>query len=224
MKKTIPFKKQLTFKTNINEITSISLENTLHNSAKTVEGDLIVSGTYKITETSIQVDEFEYTIPINIEINDKYDSENMTIDIDDFYYEIINNNILEVNIEILLDNIIEKKVVETPKPEIIESEVRKMETIQETPGQRCIEEETELEQITSDDKQEQPMNNIFDNFETNKEEYSTYYVYIVREGDSIDTIIAKYNVNKENLEEYNNLTELKLGDKIIIPETKNAGN
>ena len=102
MKKTIPFKKQLTFKTNVSEITSISLENTLKNNDKSVEGELIISGTYKITDTSISVDNFEFKIPINIEVDDKYILEDVIIDIDDFYYEIINSNILEVNIEISL--------------------------------------------------------------------------------------------------------------------------
>ena len=60
MRKTIPLKKQLTFKTNINEITSISLENTLNTKNDNIEGDIIISGAYKITETSKQVDKFEY--------------------------------------------------------------------------------------------------------------------------------------------------------------------
>ena len=107
MRKIIPFKKQFSFKTNVSEITSISLENTLHNNDKEIEGELIITGTYKITETSTQVDKFEFKIPINIEIDPKYDTENMKIDINDFYYEIINNTILEVNIERIIDNIIE---------------------------------------------------------------------------------------------------------------------
>ena len=51
-----------------------------------------------------------------------------------------------------------------------------------------------------------------------KETYTTYKVYIVREGDSIDTILQKYSVSREILEKYNNLNEINLGDKIIIPE------
>ena len=108
MKKIIPLKKQLNFKTNINEITSISLENTLNNKDYIVEGDLIISGTYKITETSTKVDNFEYKIPVTIEIDEKYIIDNIKIDINDFYYEVINNSILNVNIEIKLDDLIEK--------------------------------------------------------------------------------------------------------------------
>ena len=49
------------------------------------------------------------------------------------------------------------------------------------------------------------------------ETYSTYYIYIVRETDSIETILQKYNVSKEDIEMYNDIKELKVGDKIIIP-------
>ena len=214
MKKIIPFKKQLTFKTNVNEITSIALENTLHSNKNEVEGELIINGTYKITETSELLDNFEFKIPMNIEIDDKYITDNIIIDINDFYYEIINNSILEVNIEILVDNLIEK--IEE-KQEKIEPQIIRLESKEE----RCIEEEiNEIEEI--EDFQEPQTLNIFENL-TEQEEYKTYYVYIVRENDNIDTILAKYNITKEILEEYNDITDIKIGDKIIIPE-KNADN
>lgn len=232
MKKTIPFKKKLTFKTNINEITSISLENTLHNNNKTVEGDLIISGTYKITDTSIQVDNFEFKIPINIDINEKYDTKNIIIDITDFYYEIINNNILEVNIEILLDNIVEDTTLETIKePQeniIIEQEENRKPDKNEISNERCIEDEEKYEIINAAENQKinksTEISNILDNFSDEIAEYSTYYIYIIREGDTVDTILTKYNTTKEKLEEYNDLSEIKIGDKIIIPENNNAGN
>ena len=105
MKKIIPLKKQLSFKTNVNEITSISLENTLHNNENEVEGELIINGAYKITDTSTKTDEFEFKIPTNIKIDDKYNCKNIIIDIEDFYYEIINSNTLNVNIEVSIDNL-----------------------------------------------------------------------------------------------------------------------
>ncbi len=233
MRKTIPLKKQLTFKTNINEITSISLENTLNTKNDNIEGDIIISGAYKITETSKQVDKFEYKIPINIEIDDKYEKENIIIDIEDFYYEIINNNILDVNIEILLDNLKEKQIeqrIQEEKINIIKLPENNITEQNEIKEERCIEEEIEEQKETAKDKSEiietkeeiKQKNTIFDNFLNESDNYSTYYIYIVREGDTIDTIINRYNVPKEKLEEYNNLNELKIGDKIIIPEKKDA--
>lgn len=219
MKKNIPFKKQLTFKTNVNEITSIALENTLNHKEYSVSGELIISGTYKITETSTIIDNFEFKIPINIEIDNKYITDNIIIDINDFYYELIDDKILEVNIEISIDNIIEKPMIEQVKEE--KQEPQKIELKKEEPKEeRCIEEEQEEQEEL---KEEPEIKGIFDNI-TEEEDVSTYHVYIVREMDTIETIISKYNITKEQLNEYNDLTEFKLGDKIIIPEITNGRN
>ena len=58
--------------------------------------------------------------------------------------------------------------------------------------------------------------NIFNSFE-NEEKYVTYRVYKVIEGDTVDKIIEKYNVSKEELEKYNNIADIKIGDNLIIP-------
>lgn len=57
---------------------------------------------------------------------------------------------------------------------------------------------------------------IFDG--VNEEDgYVTYRVYRVMEGDTIDKICEKYTTNKEELEKYNNIVDIKTGDKLIIP-------
>ena len=73
--------------------------------------------------------------------------------------------------------------------------------------ERCIEEEKEEAKT------------LFDNI-TGDEEYSTYKICIVREGDSLENIIMRYNITKELLELYNDLTDIKIGDKLIIPSVK----
>lgn len=223
MKKIIPFKKQLTFKTNVSEVTSIALENTLKEKNNTIQGDLIISGTYKITETSTKVDDFEFVIPMNIEIDNKYITDDIIIDINDFYYETINNNLLEVNIEIMIDNIIEKE----EQKEKAETIPEPLENITIQKEERCIEEEKDdtPEELPKEKNEKQEKNNdIFNNFSEETDEYTTYHVYIVREGDTLETIMAKYETTKDELNQYNDLTEIKLGDKIIIPQKQNAWN
>ena len=61
------------------------------------------------------------------------------------------------------------------------------------------------------------INNIT-NIINNENKYYTYKVYIVREGDTIETICSKYNVNVNDIKEYNNINEINIGDKIIIPQ------
>lgn len=61
---------------------------------------------------------------------------------------------------------------------------------------------------------------LFSSFDSSTETYSTYSIYIVRENDSIENIMTKYNTTREQLEEYNDLSDMKIGSKIIIPSNK----
>ena len=57
---------------------------------------------------------------------------------------------------------------------------------------------------------------LFNNL-SDEETFSTYHVYILRSDDTIESVMAKYNINKELLGQYNDIDNIKLGDKIIIP-------
>ena len=105
MKKIVPFTKDLMFKTKIGEITSIALDNTLKLDKEFVSGEFIVSGTYKMLEGSQIEEEFKYNIPVDITIDSKYDTSKCMVSIDDFSYEIINEEKLKVNISVMLDDL-----------------------------------------------------------------------------------------------------------------------
>ena len=53
-----------------------------------------------------------------------------------------------------------------------------------------------------------------------QEAYMTYKVYIVREGDSVESILDKYSISLETLNKYNVINELNVGDKLIISNEK----
>lgn len=184
IKKIIPFKKDILFDTNISEITSISLDHELNVSDNLVNGKFIVSGEYKESSDS-EKESFNYTLPFTVDLDSKYILDKVILDIDDFYYEIKDNNLI-VSIDVLIDNL----------------DIKEIETIVEE--KRCIEEE-------EPPKKEENKTII------NDEEYKSYTVYIVREGDNIDEIIKKYNTSRDILDEYNDLTNINIGDKIIIP-------
>ena len=79
----------LLFKTNLSEITSISLEDDLKFEKNLVVGQFIVSGEYKMNDTSVNTEPFIYNLPVEISIDEKYNLDNSTIEVSDFYYEII---------------------------------------------------------------------------------------------------------------------------------------
>ena len=121
MNEIVSFTKEIEFNTMVNKITSISLEHTLiSDNSAIIKGDLIVSGNYKQTVAS-QIDSpFSYKIPVEIEIDEKYDLSNVTIDIDDFTYDLKDDNKLEINVDILLDKLELKKQEEDTPDELVE--------------------------------------------------------------------------------------------------------
>ena len=120
MKKLVPFTKEIEFKTMISKVTSISLEHTLRvEKDNLISGYFILEGAYKMTQASQIDEEFSYKIPVDIELDEKYDTSNITLDIDDFTYEIIDEEKMRLNITLCIDNIEEKEVV-LPVEDVIE--------------------------------------------------------------------------------------------------------
>lgn len=240
MKQIIPFKKELLFKTKVSEITSISLEHTLSlKEDDLISGEFIINGDYKMTEGSINREKFSFTLPFDIALDSRYDAKNIIIDIDNFYYEVINNEFLVVNIDVFVDG--EKikeeiKEVDDDAP-IIRMVPNKKECDDnnfikpiEFPSinKDMIDEEFDIDinykkvpMMDMGEKEDSNKNvdndfNIFQDID-NSDTYVTYHVYIVKEGDTIDTIMEKYSVKKESLSLYNNIEDIKVGTKLIIP-------
>jgi hypothetical protein len=307
MRQIIPFKKELLFKTKVSEITSISLEHTLSFSKECkIIGKFYVTGDYKMTQGSINREKFDFTLPFEIDVESKYKENTITIDIDNFYYEIINDDSLQVNIDVYIDGekeeieetsfegldtslenevrnnnvvevdvdteeVVEEKVdasvneildekgviennsrdiimdvkeveVEKPKKELVlnpekfmdeekidEREVMKndvkldsdVENVDYNDKEEVSNKDNNVINIDNDNKILNPNTNINNNFldkdMQDSDTYATYYVYLVKEDDTIDKILEKYGVTKEIIEDYNDIANIKPGMKLIIP-------
>lgn len=322
MKKIISFDKEILFPTMIGEITAISLDQTLKFLSKNdIEGNFIISGRYKMTEASAIEEDFEYKLPIEITLAETFTLDTTKIEIKDFYYEIIDEEILKVKIDIQIEGVEEvlleeekEEVREKPKEEVraikekeeaiknveledkeplpnleivepviekepeevreCDSEEKSMEErkedveplLKETEKQVAlskeiteqepkrkeekveVEEQEEMKQEPKQEiehpviKEEQTkiekketkeevskvelkeenhanIQSIFRVFNEAEETYKAYTVYIMRKNDSINTVLDRYDITKEQLEEYNDLSKIELGSKVIIPTT-----
>ena len=231
MKKTVPFVKEIDFKTMISKMTSISLEHTLKpEDNNTINGYFIIEGKYKMTLASQIDEEFSYKIPVDIDIDDKYDISDVNIDIEDFTYEIVDEEKLVLNITVSIDNIKESCNELEDTIEVIDTDDREevdnlfLEKFEEhelkIPTEKdddCYNEELPVETDVKDNS----VNSLFSSFKDSVETFKTYSVYIIKEEDTINSILEKYNIDKESLEEYNDLSKLVPGSKIIIPSLKN---
>lgn len=234
MRQLIPFTKNIEFKTMINEITNISLEHTLSlNDENNISGDFLITGKYKVNQASSTEDDFSYKIPIDISIDQKYKTENIELEIDDFKYEKLGGNKLKVDIDLSIDNLEKKE--EKEELELIDFEDRKLlsdaekEDIDKIINSDDISDlfkeiDTKQDLKVEDHDNKTTVGSLFEAFKDTEETFSTYSVYIVRNGDTIDEIISKYKTTREILEEYNDMNNIKIGTKIIIPNIKNEND
>ena len=246
MKSIIPFTKELDFKTKVSEITSISLEREFEVNTSSIEGSLYVSGDYKSHEVSANVTPFNFKIPFTIEIPDNLVEESITLEISDFAYEMEENSKIKVSIELELFG--EEKEIEEEEDEDITpievdgEEIVKMleeasekEKEMEKEDREQPEEKLSEEETTKEEKEEAPADTVDETREETEEdmtsenviitgasntpdEYTTYHIHIVKEGETIETICSMYNSNLSLLNDYNDLSEVSKGMKIIIPE------
>ena len=220
----IPFESIVKFKATCFEITKMSLEHEYTINDETVLGNFIVSGEYKTHEISVNKDSFNYTLPFQVELNSNIDLNTVELDIDDFTYELIGNDSLKINIiynvrgELMettefervddldldeelehLDEIILEEEIEEPVKEV-EEEVKETNEVEE--DVRNIDQNTQTDIINSI---------------SNEESYVTYHIHIVKENETLESISELYKINLSILSEYNELTEISVGDKVLIP-------
>lgn len=253
MKQIIPFKKDLPFKTKVSDITSISLERKIEIlDGGIVTGTFYITGDYKMNEGSINREKFSFDLPFDITLDPRYDVNSVKVDIEDFYYDIINEDTLKVNIDLYIEaeylpdtsldnnilteedksdnemndvqkedepveedrNIMMESKSDSKNDELVEVEKDKEVTSEKINNDDATMNDSDIERNDVDDF----ANDLFSNLD-NTETYTTYYVYIVKEEDTIDKIISLYGVTKEDIENYNDITSIKPGDKVIIPKT-----
>lgn len=288
MREIIPFCKDIVFKTNIASITSISLEHEENILNGEVSGNFIIFGDYKIHSDTTEKEMFKYRLPFTALIPDNIEESSVIVDIDNFTYEQIENDVLKVNIDFSLEGT-EKEVErveileETDDNEIVSEvpdnieeiyeaidnfvEMRRKEEEKETleNNEENIEddvEDIECEQIESLDgirintindeikdveieEDRNDNNNVIvqnnmtlevkeekqnDNLEEKEivtmekvekvehSEYVTYHIHVVGNDETIDSILKRYGSSMDALKEYNDLSNVKIGDKVIIPE------
>ena len=124
--------------------------------------------------------------------------------------EIIDNLDSDANRE--CDSEVDKKEIEIPKIE--DNNITNSEDNDDT----MIETK---EEIVSNDNEKVVGDSLFFQFNDNTETYGTFLVYIIRQDETVNSIIEKYNTTLEELEKYNDLTNLSIGTKLIIPLIKN---
>ena len=221
MKKIISFEKKLEFPSMVGEITSISLDHTLEFKSPTlIEGAFLITGSYKLTEASCIEDNFNFKVPTEIMLTENIDVSTGKITVDDFFYEIEDDENLVCHIDVLVEGL-EEVFIEEPPLEEVE---RHVEEIRECDGDQNKEieiphREEELKEELEEEIEElvEEQQSLFSNLKDDEDTFTTYSIYIIRQDETIQTVLEKYKITKEELEEYNDLSNITEGSKVIIP-------
>ena len=226
------------FPTMIGAISAISLEQNLYFLDEcNIRGEFLLNGKYKLTEASRLEEEFHYKIPIEIVLRESIDLSTTNIDITDFTYE-IEKDFMICHIEISIEgeevngSTLEKKLenrecddeikqfdeIEIPSIEKKEEEIPN-KLSNEDVEEDSLKEEYIGEDISISEKKEidEENNSLFVHLKDDDDSYGTFIVYIVRKNETINSIIEKYHTTKEELEKYNDISNVDIGTKLIIP-------
>ncbi len=225
MKSIVPYTKEIEFGSKIAEICSISLEHELNINDTEIGGNFIVSGDYRSHEVSVNKETFNYKLPFSVDVTDQIIKESIDFEITDFTYEILNDNTLKVDIEFSV-TAEEKKEEEIEKEDIREVVMEEIKDMFEEKE----EEEIPLENVEASDSEEEPVNEedddrmdqeseelILNSASDKEDEFATYHIHIVSSSDTVESICTTYGIDVSTLKEYNQVENITIGDKIIIP-------
>lgn len=227
MKSVIPFTKDLEFSTKISEITSISLEREFSLEGEEIKGFLFVTGEYKSHDISANVLPFSYKIPFTIEVPENLKKEDLTLEITDFAYDIKSEKEITVNVELELYYSLEEKEEEEEEvlPSVNSDEMIKMME-ERKEEEKPIKEEVSVlpeaevkNEVKNEEKNEErnESEDVIMNTVSDEEEYITYHIHIVKEGETLESICSLYKADLNLVKTYNDTDNLVLGSKVIIP-------
>ena len=231
----IPFTKDIKFNTNISEIVSISLEHEYTANPEEILGNFIITGEYKTHEVSVNKERFEHVLPFSVNLTTKIDTDSVDFAIEDFTYEIVDKDTLKVNIEYSINALeLKEEEVFEPVPEERESFEEILDSIDEEIEQENEElvlepkkieeneetrEDNEMNTLIEEKKiTEEEQEAILESVNPEEETFVTYHIHVMSEIDTIESVCTKYNTTQSLLGEYNDLSTVAIGDKIIIPD------
>ena len=234
----IYFKKIVNLNHQLKELVSISVDESIsykmESQGMRAIGSIIINGDYKDINTKHS---FHESIDLDIlaqfdKITDKRD---FHVKVEDFDYTINDGNLSLViqaciygvlddedrvietmpsvdedlqddDVALEIENLLRVEEEEPPVIEVMEEPVVKVE--------EPVKQKSEVKIETQKDKQEEKGSEHDD---SDDEDIGTYYLYIVQDGDSYQSIAAHYQVDEYKLKDYNHDRPLTKGTIVIVP-------
>lgn len=229
MNQKIEFKKDCMLKTYVSSITDISLTHDYKILDDTIEGYFDVTGSYKVTMSSVETESFMFTIPFTIALSSLIDKDTIDLKLSDFNYS-VEKDVLHLKMFLDMDYQEIEIKEDTEDNEEIDNMINDLmdkESITNIKSPSEFHNEVMLDNVidskeevsTKEKVSEKNFNTIFN--EVKESNFSKYKVYIMRNEDTLESILVKYNVTMDEIKEYNDIDNINIGSKIVIPYNKN---
>lgn len=229
MNQKIEFKKDCMLKTYVSSITDISLTHDYKILDDTIEGYFDVTGSYKVTMSSVETESFMFTIPFTIALSSLIDKDTIDLKLSDFNYS-VEKDVLHLKMFLDMDYQEIEIKEDTEDNEEIDNMINDLMDKESTIDIKSPSEfhnevmldnviDSKEEVSTKEKVSEKNFNTIFN--EVKESNFSKYKVYIMRSEDTLESILVKYNVTMDEIKEYNDIDNINIGSKIVIPYNKN---
>lgn len=229
MNQKIEFKKDCMLKTYVSSITDISLTHDYKILDDTIEGYFDVTGSYKVTMSSVETEDFMFTIPFTIALSSLIDKDTIDLKLSDFNYS-VEKDVLHLKMFLDMDYQeieIKEEVEDSEEIDNMINDLMDKESTTDIKSPSEFHNEVMLDNVidskeeasTKEKVSEKNFNTIFNEVKENN--FSKYKVYIMRSEDTLESILVKYNVTMDEIKEYNDIDNINIGSKIVIPYNKN---
>ena len=229
MNQKIEFKKDCMLKTYVSSITDISLTHDYKILDDTIEGYFDVTGSYKVTMSSVETESFMFTIPFTIALSSLIDKDTIDLKLSDFNYS-VEKDVLHLKMFLDMDYQeieIKEDIEDNEEIDNMINDLMDKESTTNIKSPSEFHNEVMLDNVldskeevsTKEKVSEKNFNTIFN--EVKESNFSKYKVYIMRSEDTLESILVKYNVTTDEIKEYNDIDNINIGSKIVIPYNKN---
>ncbi len=229
MNQKIEFKKDCMLKTYVSSITDISLTHDYKILDDTIEGYFDVTGSYKVTMSSVETESFMFTIPFTIALSSLIDKDTIDLKLSDFNYS-VEKDVLHLKMFLDMDYQeieIKEDIKDNEEIDNMINDLMDKESTTNIKSPSEFHNEVMLDNVldskeevsTKEEVSEKNFNTIFN--EVKESNFSKYKVYIMRSEDTLESILVKYNVTMDEIKEYNDIDNINIGSKIVIPYNKN---
>ncbi len=167
--------------------------------------------TYELEDNNLVI-YIDYNVTYDEEKNDdEFNEEEFERFLEDHEVDIVNLNNNEEQNEIKLVQEIKEE------PEEINEEDEDKEVEEKEPEEMDTQENLERDVTITPNVDESDATEVILKTIDKEEKYITYHVYVCEEDDTFESISEKFKTTKEEIREYNDITDIEYGRKIIIP-------